>query len=1492
MSLGNSLSQKVAAIHLRADEGEKIPNLLSPRVLRMARQAFGPRAIPFFRIYQNLFAHAMGNRYQGSAFKDMREAAKVLFRLINDEASKDAFQASISNLTPFLKRFDKANATDNPNAGKFLIRRIGIMLAPMVKDTLRAANVYVVGKKLGDSRFIKFRKMRPKEEQLERLRVDDPEFYKTLMENRQTVRKIEERIDKTIAQAGMVPERKRLMGRIEQVGVDPVTDEAVVYQKNGEVLPIDDYLAKRKQENEALRRMNRLRKPDFKDLEQLSPADIERLQDDHARKTSQIFIPNIQDLRSMSDEELVTQTVGEVRFIAITDDKAKSKGVTRILPVQDTLGGDTVVVDGRFKGVYADDLINASGRLIEGTAYDYNPKRNERVSLQTRTGSGGVRLHASREPYVSVNGKGELMIMIPRTREYTELRNAVYRLQVESDTVKYVKDTHRSTYTFAPKDFGMIREAIGGMALSKAALEEVEAHFERLIRQEKARTDEVTKFYTAEKIGGFKEGLKFMPNQKEAMAWCEARDWSGLLAPDTGLGKCTAGETLVLTNKGVIRMDSLLKSHMEPDSVHPVEDLRVSVGEESYPVMAFYYAGRKPTIRVTSRYGYSIEGSHKHPLMCRTKTGEGWSRLPEIREGDYMCIERTSGGFATEECSLSVPSLRDMHPNTREYPVPNVMGYELAVLLGFIVGEGCTRTRKQFAISQCSTRNPENHTLIRELLKSQFGWEGDKNSQKDIQVGSVFLVQYLQNLGVSSVLASDKCVPWSVMQSTEDSVRGFLQALIEGEGSVHECGGVEISSASRQLLQETQILLLRFGIISRLAPKNVDGYDHTYWRLTFFGEDARLFQERIGFLSSRKQESLQEALARKGNPNHDVVPFAKDLVEDLRREIHARSSIWRKWGSSFYNTLTHIRKGRRNPTYEFLQFMLGVSKQVGAHETEAHLRVQDVVDRKFFYDPVVSLEQGFREVMDITVDDPSHTFVGNGFVNHNTLTTVGIIQKMYRDGLAGEEGRFLYVCPAALKGNLPKEIKQFSLDAKDLLKRVDIMSYSGFVNRSKKNPRFADDYVAVFFDEAQAVKNPNKTHKAIAQVNNPRKILMTASPMERDPEELFMLAALANNERMYDERGYAIDDFVEKKRKWKRRYAETVGNRVMGIKDDPTIKKEFHQWVKSNLYFKKKTDEPGVTIGGLQRETTVVAMGPEIETMYRNEVKKVKGLMQDMVRKYRDDITKGLDPRIDAFKGGRLAKVFRNLQRISDLPETVIPGARNAKHEQATNIIREKVGEGSRSLLFTDSPEMASATVKRLSLEFPGRHHAVALSDSIQIWANGEMVREFREKAYTDPETGRRIRRSDWKVFVLKHEVSRKLNVLTCTLTKTYSTGQNLQSFTTVIHLDRDTWNSEEMKQRTARSWRTGQKNTVEEYTLDTVYNEPEGDFDSTLDEIRRYMQDMEEGLFDEVVRDSQSQALGVEFADMAQMDASLVALNRRYMEQALSPYATQIEGL
>ena len=507
---------------------------------------------------------------------------------------------------------------------------------------------------------------------------------------------------------------------------------------------------------------------------------------------------------------------------------------------------------------------------------------------------------------------------------------------------------------------------------------------------------------------------------------------------------------------------------------------------------------------------------------------------------------------------------------------------------------------------------------------------------------------------------------------------------------------------------------------------------------------------------------------------------------------------------------------------------------------------------------------------------------GNGLVALDTgvgktLTALGIVQDLKRTGeIDTKNGKVLLVCPASLRGNLMGEaLDVLSKEAyEDLKDRLDVLSYAQFSREDDGS--IMDDYVTVIFDEAQKLKNTSSQRSKNAMRHHPKKVLMTASPMERDPQELKVLTGIANN------KDYTTKEGREELRLFKRRFCETVGGRVVGLKKDPSVREKLRTWVKKNAFYSHKQDVEEYFLPSLKRETKAITMPKTVETEYKKVVSDIKGTMEGLVSLYRDK-----DTDVDSDVTGaifQLQKEFSKLIELANTPGKKIPGVVSPKIDASVDLIEQRIENQGRSILWTDSVDFAEETAQMISRKLPGVKVAECQSSYIKIWREGVEINEYTKRKYEFD--GEQYDSGKWRMAVLNHKIKpASSGVIACVLTSSYTEGYNLQTFDTIIHLDRDSWNAEAMKQRTARTWRNGQENLCREVTMDVVYEEPESEFDRTLDEIKKYIQDMEEDLFDQVIIESQGKALGKEFFEMARKSSSTLEIKKKLFELSMSPY-------
>ncbi|GAB4519471.1 MAG: hypothetical protein OHK0046_28360 [Anaerolineae bacterium] len=113
-----------------------------------------------------------------------------------------------------------------------------------------------------------------------------------------------------------------------------------------------------------------------------------------------------------------------------------------------------------------------------------------------------------------------------------------------------------------------------------------------------------------------------------------------IFAGRPGMGKCVAEGTLIPTEHGVLPIEALKPKDVPgiPDDeggiYYPLE-LDVQTPQGARTTAYFYDSGLKPTLRLTTRAGYSLTGTRQHPVWVYPGM---WKSLDEIAPDDLVAV--------------------------------------------------------------------------------------------------------------------------------------------------------------------------------------------------------------------------------------------------------------------------------------------------------------------------------------------------------------------------------------------------------------------------------------------------------------------------------------------------------------------------------------------------------------------------------------------------------------------------------------------------------------------------------------------------------------------------------------------------------------------------------------------------------------------------------------------------------------------------------------
>jgi DNA gyrase subunit A len=441
--------------------------------------------------------------------------------------------------------------------------------------------------------------------------------------------------------------------------------------------------------------------------------------------------------------------------------------------------------------------------------------------------------------------------------------------------------------------------------------------------------------------------------------------------PAAAMRYCAAGDTRVATPYGTVRLDSIVDALPNTDNDVDLEVL----DRLGRPVKAskLFHSGDHPTLKLRTREGYELAGTHNHPVLCLADLAGVpmplWKLLEEIEPGDRVMLSRTAR-----------PAELDLGDGDRQE----------ALLLGAWISEGWIgdhqagfdNTDFDFFASVADAFDAVvgGKRLIRKRVVSGCPlWRLQTSSTSEF-----FRRGPLAELGTAK--AREKVVPDRVWHASQAYKRVFLQALFTGDGSSsllpRKTIQVSYSTYSKQLAKDVQLLLLEFGIVSRLCR-----YAKGETKIVITNRrDARLFARNVGFLGA-KQAKLDRELAQVPKSSRalssDHVP---GIAAYIRGDSGSRGAD-QDW----------LRRHNIDRVDRWEQGSSAILDRIASPEVKAV--VEPLVTGDYYYAEVASVEDaGVQPVYSLRVDTEGHSFLTNGFVSHNTEARLAkLAEEMLRE---------------------------------------------------------------------------------------------------------------------------------------------------------------------------------------------------------------------------------------------------------------------------------------------------------------------------------------------------------------------------------------------------------------------------------------------------------------------------------------------------------------
>ncbi len=455
--------------------------------------------------------------------------------------------------------------------------------------------------------------------------------------------------------------------------------------------------------------------------------------------------------------------------------------------------------------------------------------------------------------------------------------------------------------------------------------------------------------------------------------------------PPAAMRYCVTGDTLVVTDNGLIPINQISQPGVEDVSVRIL-----SKDGQTNTASKWWDCGAFPTWSVRTQRGYEVTGTANHPLLVAVPhASDGrvtltWKTIAQLAVGDYIVMDRSTNLWPEQPVDLHpfYPSFLQKS-RAKQHTLPETLDEDLAFLLGALLAEGTfrdqviefTNTPGDFAehfIQSWQRVFPTCRLHIFEREPAGFG----KKPFLQIQVVSQHVIAFIKALGLSG-RSAQRQIPEVILRSPRHVAAAFLRGLFEGDGAVEKSGRsllrLNLTASNRLMLRQAQTLLLRFGIVASL---NEDRTRQMH-RLLISGRDNLiLFSCEIGFTSAVKSKALAAILdlhTGKALSRTDFIPYLAEYVR-----THATRGQ-REW----------LSKHNFDHTDRLIATLPRLAQVLPA---VAVAEIENLAHQHYLFERVESIEYaGEQPVYSVRVDSACHSFVANGFVNHNTEAKMAAI---------------------------------------------------------------------------------------------------------------------------------------------------------------------------------------------------------------------------------------------------------------------------------------------------------------------------------------------------------------------------------------------------------------------------------------------------------------------------------------------------------------------
>lgn len=447
--------------------------------------------------------------------------------------------------------------------------------------------------------------------------------------------------------------------------------------------------------------------------------------------------------------------------------------------------------------------------------------------------------------------------------------------------------------------------------------------------------------------------------------------WGSLFSYVTGLieqGGCFAGDTRVPTDKGLLRIDEIVKRHKNGERFYT----KTHTGWKK--ITDVFENGVQPLIEIELRRGYTVRVTPNHPMAYLDNGEIAFIPAEEVSLSDQLLTLIPKYAEMNTNYVKLEPLEDEGFGNTAlEHPLPEELDEDLAYLLGYSYGDGYVFYKNdtaRYLSFSLATDYPQIKDRLIAISKDLFDYdmcvETCSGNWENAKIFSVKIMEWLKKNGILKQKSENIRVPEVIFKSPMSVQASFIAGYFDADGSITKTKKmIRFHSVNRDMLSDIQIMLASFGILSNMK---VEDRSKLGWQdIRNLGVTGTKFKQRfIDLIPSEKVKLLGKKVVGKRDMYNS---YSSEIISGLERK-HTKGIYDGVSTSISFNQVQKIQERLINGTKSPDKNVLVIS----------HLSNLS----NLMPDTVVSIRGVSKEESyDITVED-EHVLSGNGIFSHNS----------------------------------------------------------------------------------------------------------------------------------------------------------------------------------------------------------------------------------------------------------------------------------------------------------------------------------------------------------------------------------------------------------------------------------------------------------------------------------------------------------------------------